>query len=710
MTDDRMYDLLMRQFDPMNMVFLKTDAAVEMNKQEKRMYEEEAEALKAKIEAAEADILVAREELEEAKKQRERKSEYDALARIIFTLPDREVTRKELQTSEASVQRLKKVKAEYQLMLSEREVLSRDLMFAACQLKRCLKDKPNTVQLSHVDPDVEILGGGMSESEGLETPSVKPLGDWPVPILVVEPRGKPGTVKRWTDMNVQEVEKRNLVALSKLVVRDVIESSMVQGRMLDSDHVPLQQFLVILEHSLKHGLKMKRGLLAQQKRDVWELLQEVEKLVPAAKEITLSVRELPSVRTSEGRTRAWLRLALMQKRLPDYFKALTDHRDDLLVHFYDPIALMMSDDAIVLSGLLLGLNVIDSNLCIKFWKLCEPGKYGGCFGPKELLGRAQSAFIVSSGESARTNGVSDFHKHVAQARLGRHEGSQQAAFGRSPGPWQHVALKNEMDTAMKLLEKDVIEKQDTIVSLRRQLEDIKAINLDMYKKLQAAENSVKHKVQMISRLEAKAADMAETIKTFEAKSSDKQAGEETIRKLGQSVADKDATVTTLESDLRVEKEWRLSLQDTLVKDRERMAELSAEISRLTRVSQEHDTLKVAFKSLERTCDDYERSMEELGVHLYESKLKVDDLKEASGAVLRNAQWADDAEVTKCFGCEKDFSISRRKHHCRACGMIFCHGCSDNTMPLQCSKKPVRVCDGCYTHLLERYSVGADSCA
>ena len=38
--------------------------------------------------------------------------------------------------------------------------------------------------------------------------------------------------------------------------------------------------------------------------------------------------------------------------------------------------------------------------------------------------------------------------------------------------------------AMKLLEKDIHEKQDTIVSLRRQLEDIKSINLDMYRKLQ----------------------------------------------------------------------------------------------------------------------------------------------------------------------------------------------------------------------------------
>jgi hypothetical protein len=55
----------------------------------------------------------------------------------------------------------------------------------------------------------------------------------------------------------------------------------------------------------------------------------------------------------------------MQKRLPDYFKALVDHREDLLVHFYEPVALMMSDEAIVLTGLLLGLNVIDSNLCIK---------------------------------------------------------------------------------------------------------------------------------------------------------------------------------------------------------------------------------------------------------------------------------------------------------------------------------------------------------
>lgn len=47
-----------------------------------------------------------------------------------------------------------------------------------------------------------------------------------------------------------------------------------------------------------------------------------------------------------------------------------------------------------------------------------------------------------------------------------------------------MSMKSEMEVAMKLLEKDIHEKQDTIISLRRQLDEIKLINLEMYKKLQ----------------------------------------------------------------------------------------------------------------------------------------------------------------------------------------------------------------------------------
>ena len=43
-----------------------------------------------------------------------------------------------------------------------------------------------------------------------------------------------------------------------------------------------------------------------------------------------------------------------------------------------------------------------------------------------------------------------------------------------------------METILKRMEKDVNEKDETIISLRRQLEDIKMINLEMYRKLQVS--------------------------------------------------------------------------------------------------------------------------------------------------------------------------------------------------------------------------------
>lgn len=45
-------------------------------------------------------------------------------------------------------------------------------------------------------------------------------------------------------------------------------------------------------------------------------------------------------------------------------------------------------------------------------------------------------------------------------------------------------MKTEMEIAMKLLEKDTHEKQDTLVALRQQLEEVKAINLQMFHRVQ----------------------------------------------------------------------------------------------------------------------------------------------------------------------------------------------------------------------------------
>eukprot|EP00061_Rhincodon_typus_P009368 g32821.t1 len=69
-----------------------------------------------------------------------------------------------------------------------------------------------------------------------------------------------------------------------------------------------------------------------------------------------------SMGTPLGRARAWLRLAMMQKKLADYLRCMIIRRD---LEFYEEHAVMMEEEGAVIVGLLVGLNVIDANLCVK---------------------------------------------------------------------------------------------------------------------------------------------------------------------------------------------------------------------------------------------------------------------------------------------------------------------------------------------------------
>ncbi|KAG7165848.1 RUN and FYVE domain-containing protein 2-like [Homarus americanus] len=650
------------------------------------------------------------------------------------------------------------------------------------------------------------------------------------------------------------IERSNLVNICKLVVKELIESSLKFGRQLDSDSVPLQHFFIVLEHVLRHGLKPKRGILGP-KKELWDLFQMVEKWSYEAQDITASVRDLPTVKTHIGRARAWLRLALMQKKLADYFRLLIERRDDLLTEFYETGALMLADESIVIMGLLVGLNVIDCNLCVKEEDLdSQMGvidfslylrNAGGDTSPDdspeqsdmttvldqknyiEELNRHLNATVTNLQAKMEalttTNALmkedlaiaknSILHLQDDNDRLRKDKGlptqQQQEQLDKEAKKASRISvigceeemqdlkrqleeesahrnqvekelelqiqMKAESEMAAKLLEKDIHEKQDTIISLRQQLDEIKVINLEMYRKLQECESSLKQKTELIGRLEAKAAEMAETIRNLESQyvfqgpqssnepsqagqrsrsksyfepstnSEDKEqaegegqkgvgksasmfelqkkaavlyikvstiryeecviqkdAAKQTAQKLSDKISDGEIHSSTIETDLKIEREWRQSLQETLIKDRELNSELKQQIANLLEKQEEYSILKGAHMQLISTVENQERTLEELGAHLSESKLKMADLRDVSKS-LREAQWAPDKEATNCLLCEKEFSISRRRHHCRHCGNIFCHSCSDNTMPLPSSARPVRVCDTCHTQLLQRYS-------
>ncbi|XP_059619621.1 protein RUFY3 isoform X3 [Phlebotomus argentipes] len=398
---------------------------------------------------------------------------------------------------------------------------------------------------------------------------------------------------RFTNFNARDpaaIERSNLVNICKLVVKELLEQSLRFGRMLDSDHLPLQHFFIVLEHVLRHGLRPKKGLLGP-KKELWDILQSVEKYAVEAQDITASVRDLPTVRTQIGRARAWLRLALMQKKLADYLQALVDNRDEALAEYYEPHALMMSDEVILIMGILVGLNVIDCNLCVKEEDL--DSQQGVIDFSLYLRSSTRTSpedevhTIVETGSSEHMTAVLDQKNYIEE--LNRHLNATVAnlqgklesltttnalmkedlaiarnsllslqaenlalrqsghnpnanagenlnvhdridpelerALGDEKKKRQElerelelqVSLKAETEMAMKLLEKDIHEKQDTIVSLRRQLEDIKQINLEMYKKLQECEGELTQKGEMVSRLQAKASQIGKILTTLEKK-------------------------------------------------------------------------------------------------------------------------------------------------------------------------------------------------
>ncbi|XP_064328327.1 FYVE, RhoGEF and PH domain-containing protein 2 [Phalacrocorax carbo] len=70
---------------------------------------------------------------------------------------------------------------------------------------------------------------------------------------------------------------------------------------------------------------------------------------------------------------------------------------------------------------------------------------------------------------------------------------------------------------------------------------------------------------------------------------------------------------------------------------------------------------------------------------------------------RAPQWVRDNLVTMCMRCKEPFNaITRRRHHCRACGYVVCARCSDYKAELQYDGNRLnRVCQECYVFLTGR---------
>ncbi|XP_077722918.1 zinc finger FYVE domain-containing protein 16 isoform X2 [Canis aureus] len=83
------------------------------------------------------------------------------------------------------------------------------------------------------------------------------------------------------------------------------------------------------------------------------------------------------------------------------------------------------------------------------------------------------------------------------------------------------------------------------------------------------------------------------------------------------------------------------------------------------------------------------------VTVNEESLPANTCKE--GLVLGQKQptWVPDSEAPNCMNCQVKFTFTKRRHHCRACGKVFCGVCCNRKCKLQYLEKEARVCVVCF---------------
>lgn len=75
-------------------------------------------------------------------------------------------------------------------------------------------------------------------------------------------------------------------------------------------------------------------------------------------------------------------------------------------------------------------------------------------------------------------------------------------------------------------------------------------------------------------------------------------------------------------------------------------------------------------------------------------------------------WVPDAETDNCMQCHTKFTVIKRRHHCRACGLVLCSKCCNLKAPLEYMEfMEARVCQPCFNSIYrvsledDRYSLG-----
>ncbi|XP_062298721.1 RUN domain-containing protein 3A isoform X1 [Scomber scombrus] len=168
-----------------------------------------------------------------------------------------------------------------------------------------------------------------------------------------------GDVSKKASARNVAVERKNLITVCRFSVKTLLEKYTAEP--IDDSSEEFINFAAILEHILSHRFKGSSSWFDGQ-RSFWDFIRLACAKVPNS--CISSIESMENISTSRAKGRAWIRVALMEKRLSEYIAtALRDSRTTR--RLYAEGAVMLREEATVLTGMLIGVGAIDFSFCLK---------------------------------------------------------------------------------------------------------------------------------------------------------------------------------------------------------------------------------------------------------------------------------------------------------------------------------------------------------
>ncbi|VDL60293.1 unnamed protein product [Hymenolepis diminuta] len=289
------------------------------------------------------------------------------------------------------------------------------------------------------------------------------------------------------------------------------------------------------------------------------------------------------------------------------------------------------------------------------------------------------------------------------------------------------STQKELESLRSSLEKSnatISELNTENVDLTRKIQDMKHTEKAFKSELESLKLSFENSNTTVDKLKMENSDLInqtlnnevkKCLSNFEVKSKECYQLTEQIESLNatitQLIEKVQDTETRLTSSLESEKALKTKLieiegilitqRSTLETHEDTVAELEAKLASALAENQtlvdqiiegqnKSEQLESVLQTTHQEMDGFQRIVLDLGRQNQALQIQLER--------WTNRQWVSDDSAVTCTSCNKEFTISIRKHHCRHCGKVFCNACSSKKTATTASKDPQRVCDACFTEL------------